>query len=49
MEAERDREAIWQVDRATGAHRLFGTGLRNLNGLQFEPQTKALWAGIAWV
>jgi glucose/arabinose dehydrogenase len=46
MDAERDRAAIWEVDRATGAHRLFGTGLRNPNGLQFEPQTKALWTVV---
>ena len=46
MDAERDRAAIWEVDRATGARRLFGTGLRNPNGLQFEPQTKTLWAVV---
>lgn len=46
MDAERDRAAIWEVDRATGAHRLFGTGLRNPNGLQFEPQTRALWTVV---
>jgi glucose/arabinose dehydrogenase len=46
MEAERDRAMIWEVDRATGAHRIFASGLRNPNGLTFEPQTKALWAVI---
>ena len=44
--AELDRAAIWEIDRATGAHRLFATGLRNPNGLQFEPQTHALWAVV---
>jgi hypothetical protein len=44
--AEMDRAAIWEIDRATGAHRLFATGLRNPNGLQFEPQTQALWAVV---
>ena len=44
--AEMDRAAIWEIDRATGAHRLFATGLRNPNGLQFEPQTHALWAVV---
>jgi glucose/arabinose dehydrogenase len=29
IEAERDRAAIWQVDRATGRHRIFASGLRN--------------------
>ena len=44
--AELDRAAIWEIDRTTGAHRLFATGLRNPNGLTFEPQTHALWAVI---
>ena len=44
--AEIDRAAIWEIDRTTGAHRLFATGLRNPNGLQFEPQTHALWAVV---
>jgi len=46
IEAERERAAIWEIDRATGAHRLFATGLRNPNGLNFEPQTGVLWAVI---
>jgi glucose/arabinose dehydrogenase len=46
MDAEKDRAAIWEIDRATGRHRLFATGLRNPNGLTFEPQTGALWAAI---
>ena len=46
IEAEMDRAAIWEIDRASGAHRLFATGLRNPNGLQFEPQTHALWAVV---
>lgn len=44
--AEMDRAAIWEIDRATGAHRLFATGLRNPNGLTFEPQTHTLWAVV---
>jgi glucose/arabinose dehydrogenase len=46
MQAEIDRASIWEIDRATGAHREFATGLRNPNGLQFEPQTHVLWAVI---
>ncbi|MEI9965731.1 MAG: PQQ-dependent sugar dehydrogenase [Caulobacteraceae bacterium] len=34
------------MDRATGRHRLFATGLRNPNGLSWEPQTHALWAVV---
>jgi len=46
MGAEYERAAIWEVDRATGAHRLFATGLRNPNGLQWEPQSHALWCVV---
>jgi glucose/arabinose dehydrogenase len=46
IEAERDRAAIWQIDRATGRHRIFASGLRNPNGLSFEPQSGALWAVV---
>ncbi len=46
IEAERDRAAIWLVDRATGRHRIFASGLRNPNGLSFEPQSGALWAVV---
>lgn len=44
--AELDRAAIWEIDRTTGAHRLYATGLRNPNGLTFEPQTHKLWAVV---
>ncbi len=40
---EQGRAAIWQVDLASGAKRLFATGLRNPNGLAWEPTTGALW------
>jgi glucose/arabinose dehydrogenase len=43
MPAEIGRAAIWEVDRATGASRIFGSGLRNPTGLQWEPQTHKLW------
>lgn len=46
IQAEVGRASIWQIDRATGAHREFATGLRNPNGLEFEPQTHVLWAVI---
>ena len=46
MQAEIERASIWEIDRATGAHRLFATGLRNPNGLQWEPQSGKLWAVV---
>jgi len=33
MAAEAGRAAIWEIDRATGAHREFATGIRNPNGM----------------
>jgi glucose/arabinose dehydrogenase len=44
--AELGRADIWEVDRATGAHRVFASGLRNPNGLTFEPHTHVLWAVV---
>ncbi len=44
--AERGRASIWEIDRATGAHRIFASGLRNPNGLSWEPQSHALWAVV---
>ena len=37
---------MWEIDRATGAHRLYATGLRNPNGLTFEPTTHVLWTVV---
>ncbi|WP_201091514.1 PQQ-dependent sugar dehydrogenase [Thiocystis minor] len=46
MEAETGRAAIWAVDLKTGAHRLFASGLRNPNGLAWEPTSGALWTVV---
>ena len=37
MAVEAERAAIWEVDIATGAHRIYATGLRNPNGLAWAP------------
>ncbi|WP_375788646.1 PQQ-dependent sugar dehydrogenase [Bradyrhizobium sp. Pha-3] len=44
LQAEYERAAIWEVDRATGAHRIYASGVRNPTGLQWEPTTGKLWA-----
>ncbi|ADX46700.1 L-sorbosone dehydrogenase [Paracidovorax avenae ATCC 19860] len=46
MEAETGRAAIWEVDRATGTHRTFASGLRNPNGMGWEPVSGALWTVV---
>lgn len=42
IEAEQGRAAIWEVDRRSGAHRLFATSLRNPNGMGWEPTSGVL-------
>jgi glucose/arabinose dehydrogenase len=44
--AEAGRAAIWEIDRATGDHRIFASGLRNPVGLAFEPDTGVLWVSV---
>lgn len=46
MENEANRAAILEVNPATGGSRLFATGLRNPNGLDWEPHTGALWTTV---
>jgi glucose/arabinose dehydrogenase len=46
IEAEKNRAAILEVDRQTGRWRVFASGLRNPNGLTFEPVSKALWTVV---
>ncbi|MEJ0085131.1 MAG: sorbosone dehydrogenase family protein [Pseudomonadota bacterium] len=43
MAAEAGRAAIWQIDVVSGEKRSFATGLRNPNGLAWEPRTGVLW------
>ncbi|MGI4779750.1 MAG: PQQ-dependent sugar dehydrogenase [Janthinobacterium lividum] len=44
--AEEGRAAIWEVDVKTGAKRLFASGLRNPNGMGWEPDTNTLWTVV---
>jgi glucose/arabinose dehydrogenase len=46
IEAEEGRAAIWEVDTKSGQHRVFASGLRNPNGLAWEPKTGALWTVV---
>lgn len=45
-DAEMDRAAVFEVDRATGAMRQFAHGLRNPNGLTFYPGSNTLWTVV---
>ncbi|MDQ6629324.1 MAG: sorbosone dehydrogenase family protein [Pseudomonadota bacterium] len=42
LAAEEGRAAIWEIDRASGAHRIFASGLRNPNGMAWGPD-RTLW------
>jgi glucose/arabinose dehydrogenase len=46
MGEEEGRAAIWEVDPKTGSHRIFASGLRNPNGLDWEPGTGMLWTAV---
>jgi len=46
LDQEEGRAAIFEIDRATGQKRIFATGLRNPNGLGWEPQSGALWTAV---
>ncbi len=46
MEEEEGRAAIWEVDTATGSHRVFASGLRNPVGMAWEPETGTLWTAV---
>lgn len=46
LDAEEGRAAIWEVDPKTGSHRVYAYGLRNPNGLAWEPATKELWTVV---
>ncbi|MYM29814.1 Glucose/arabinose dehydrogenase, beta-propeller fold [Duganella sacchari] len=46
IDAETGRAAIWQLEIATSKSRLYATGLRNANGMGWEPQTKTLWTTV---
>ena len=46
IDAEKDRNAVWEIDAKTGAHRIFANGLRNPVGLAWQPDTKMLWVSV---
>ncbi len=46
VEAEKDRAAVLEVDRASGQWRVFASGLRNPNGPSWNPKTGELWVVV---
>jgi len=46
IENEENRAAVLEIDIASGKTRLFASGLRNPNGLAWNPQSGALWTVV---
>jgi glucose/arabinose dehydrogenase len=46
MDQEVGRAAIWEVDPKRGTYRIFASGLRNPNGMDWEPHGGALWTVV---
>ena len=46
MAVEENRADVLAIDAATGATRVFAAGLRNPNGLAWQPQSGALWVAV---
>jgi glucose/arabinose dehydrogenase len=46
IDKENNRAAILEIDAASGAMRLFASGMRNPNGLGWQPQSGALWTVV---
>jgi glucose/arabinose dehydrogenase len=46
LDAEVNRANILQVNVATGKFRIFAAGLRNPNGMAYEPQSGELWTVV---
>jgi glucose/arabinose dehydrogenase len=46
MEHEERRAAILEIERATGKSRVFASGLRNPNGMDWQPHSGALWTVV---
>jgi glucose/arabinose dehydrogenase len=46
IDKEENRAAILEIDPIKGTSRVFASGLRNPNGLAWQPQSGALWTAV---
>ncbi|MBB3912503.1 PQQ-dependent sugar dehydrogenase [Sphingomonas desiccabilis] len=46
LEVEKNRAAILEVDPLVKKFRIYASGLRNPNGMAFEPNSRALWTVV---
>nr|WP_314466632.1 sorbosone dehydrogenase family protein [uncultured Novosphingobium sp.] len=43
LDVEQDRAQIWEIDRQTGAHRTYASGVRNPTAMAINPANAQLW------
>ncbi len=46
MASEQGRAAIWEIDLGAGSRRQYAAGMRNPNGMDWNPSTGELWAVV---
>lgn len=46
LDEEEGRAAIWEIDPATGTHRIYASGLRNPVGMDWQPDSGKLWVAV---
>jgi len=46
LAAEQERAAIWEIDLSDMSHRIYASGLRNPVGMDWAPDTNALWVAV---
>ena len=46
MDEEKNRAAVLEIDPATGASRVYGSGLRNPVGIDINPSTGQVWVSV---
>ncbi len=46
MDVEEDRAVIWEIDRESGASRIYASGIRNPTALAINPWSNQLWAVV---
>ncbi|MHC1548725.1 PQQ-dependent sugar dehydrogenase [Phyllobacterium sp. K27] len=46
MDAEKNRASVLEIDLETGQQRVFASGLRNPNGISWNPESGELWVAV---
>jgi glucose/arabinose dehydrogenase len=46
IDAEKERNAVWEISPVNGEHKVFASGLRNPVGLAWQPDSGGLWVSV---